>query len=123
MHFDRELPDRIARGITRGKDLNVEIIPLVGGGSVRNKLWGRSLRTWEVPFPNMHVEQDPDFAAIGDLFETVDGSTHTFNFRDELNGDEIVRVRFEGQLKEVHEDGPYWRYETLMLVEEPNEDA
>jgi hypothetical protein len=43
-------------------------------------------------------------------------------FDDELKGDEIVRVRFEGKLNAVHEEGPWWRYETLMLVEERREE-
>ena len=122
MHFDLELPSSIAPGISRGSDLKVEIVPTVGGREVRNKLWGEPLRTWEVPFPNMHHRDNPDFAAIGELWATVEGSTHTFNFNDEL-ADEMVRVRFDGKLTAVHEAGPYWRYETIMLVEVRREDA
>lgn len=115
MHFNLSLPERVAKGITRGKDLKVEIVATVGGRETRNKLWGSSLRTWEVPFPTMKAT-DPDFAAIDDLFERVDGSTHTFNHFDELS-EEIVQVRFDGKLNAAHVDGPYWRYDTILLVE------
>jgi hypothetical protein len=115
MHFERELPASIAAGVVRSKDLKVEIVTTVGGREVRNKLWGTPLRTYEVPFPNMR-RTDDDFKEVELLWDALDGSIHTFNFFDEISG-ELVRVRFDGQLQATHEAGPWWRYETLHLIE------
>jgi hypothetical protein len=62
MHFDIELPEHRPPASRAARILKVEVVPTVGGASVRNKLWGSSLRTWEVPFPNMKLD-DPDFIA------------------------------------------------------------
>jgi hypothetical protein len=58
------------------------------------------------------------------LWDAVDGATHTFNHFDEVSN-ETVMVRFveDQRLNLVHEDGPYWRYETLMLIEERREES
>lgn len=116
-HPDLRLPTAIAAGIVRGKDLMVDKIAKSGGGTVRNQEWDTPLRDWEVPFPTMQ-RTSADFVAIEELWDAVNGNTDTFAFFDEVAGED-VRVRFEGQLRQVHVAGPWWSFETLMLVEEP----
>lgn len=118
MHVDLSLPSSVAPGVTRGKDLKVEVVKTVGGRSIRNKLWGTALRSYEVPFPPMDLT-DPDLKAIEELWDAVDGATHTFDHYDEVS-DERVRVRFveDQKLNLVHVEGPMWRFDTLLVVEE-----
>lgn len=115
MHLNVSLPTRIANGASREEELAVDKIRTVGGHEVRNAEWATPLRSWELPFPTM-VATDADFIAVMELWKTVEGETHSFNFVDELEG-ESVRVRFEGKLRHSHVEGPYWQIDTLLLVE------
>lgn len=116
MHFNLTLPSRIAAGVARDSELMVDKVRTVGGHEVRNQEWETELRSWEVPFPNMKSD-DADFLAVLDLWKTVDGETHTFDFFDEIEGD-TARVRFEGKLRVSHVAGPMFMIDTLLLVEQ-----
>lgn len=116
MHFDLTLTDRIAAGAVRDKDLSLEVVEKIGGGTVRNQLWDEPRRTWELPFPPMQKD-DPDFKATMNLADVTGHGAHTFDFFDELD-EEWIKVRFDGKLKASHVAGPWYKIEPVLLVED-----
>jgi hypothetical protein len=116
MHFAISLPTSIANGAKKREEWEDEVIPLVGGGEVRNELWSRPLRFYELPYPAM-VETDPVRAAIRNVWRTTGGGTHTFDFYDEED-EELVRVRFDSDLEWAGEQGPFGRPGVIALRED-----
>jgi hypothetical protein len=117
MHLNLSLPERIAAGAVRDADGGLEVIRKAGGGTVRNLIWDAPVRSWEVPFPPVKLT-NPDLIAVQELWRATEYGAHTFNYFDDLDG-ENVRVRIDGKLTISHIEGPYYQVETLVLVEEP----
>lgn len=115
MHLTRQLPNRFARGDVRSKEKEIEIIRTNGKYEVRNEESEDPLRSYEVPFPPLE-ETDPDFLSVIALWEDTDFGVHSFEHFDRVDGEKVV-VRFDGKLQVTHIDGPYYRIDTMVLVE------
>lgn len=115
MHLNMTLPAAIAAGASRGTDWGVRVVSTDGGHEVRNQRWSKPLRTYDVPFATMKND-DAAYQAVLALWSASEGGLHSFNHWDD-DDQEYVEVRFEAPLRSSHVAGPYYKIETLTLIE------
>lgn len=114
-HLNLSLPTGIAPGDVRTAEQDVEVVRLNGGNEVRNQQWEEQVRGFEVSYPPMK-KTDANFIAVMDLWAATEFGAFTFNHEDPLTG-ETVRVRFDSKFSATHVAGPYYRIDTISLVE------
>ncbi len=119
-HLDIFLPEQVELGAVRTEDWGTEIVPMDGGGSVRNNRWDAPLRTFEMSYPTSKRDAVV-YSQVLSVWEQAAGNLHTFNFRDwtDETGATILRVRFDTQLTIAGINRRHDHIESLTIVEEP----
>jgi hypothetical protein len=115
MRLNANLPAAIAAGASRGSDWGVDVTVTDGRHEVRNQRCSRPLRTYDVPFATMKSD-DPDYRAVLALWNATEGGLHSFNHWDDED-EEWAEVRFEAPLRSSHVAGPWFKIDTVTLVE------
>lgn len=120
MHFAKQLTQNIEIGCTRRSHLEKEVVPKIGGGSVRNKLWSRPLLAFEFSLPAC-VRTNADWLSLLEMWEITEQGTHTFEFYDwtDETGNTKIRVRFDSDFESDGLAAHLEKVGTLLIVEEP----
>lgn len=76
------LPMRLALGATGGPRWRTDVATLASGHEIRNALWSRSRRQWQIGSPLTDLAQ---LQILIGFFEARSGRLHGFRFRDPMD--------------------------------------